>query len=876
MKPLKLIMSAFGPYAGVTEVDFSAFGETGIFLIAGDTGAGKTTLFDAISFALYGEASGGRERRRSKSFRSDYASPRTETYVEMTFCHRGETWMIRRNPEYTRPKITGEGVTTQTAGASLTHVDTGDEISGLTDVNTRVHELLGLTQDQFTRTVMIAQGDFLKILNASSEERKALFQKLFNTSLYEGVQKRLQEMNADCIREKEESDSSIRIAAGKIQPEADFPEREMLQLYCTDPKYADLLLESLTRLIAREKAARSQAEERKKAADAQMSLLTTRIAEGRRLNEDFASLERTQKALAALQAQQRDMDERAVRLSRAQKAVNLQADEAVLRRNQLDAEQQRKELLQAQKNLAEAENVLPDTENRLRAAESRSGEADKLLADAQQLTDCIPVLQELERQQKQHQALQRQIAALLEESNAADAAYTAAKEGYYRSQAGLLAASLEAGQPCPVCGSTVHPVKAQLTADSVSREDMEAAERRHRAAAEKLAEASRRLAQAEQAVNGAKAHLTALALAEDETEATLRRRIDGMQKSARQLRGDIDILRESHQQLRLRAERGREAVAQGCRQLDTLLQQGEELQAKFRSRLTEYGFEDEQDYRQAKCSEREMAQLDRQLREYGEKKRSLADQADGLKEKLADKEVADVAALEQALREAGVQRDAAEREETALTGRLTLHEDAHRTIQAARTRQKRREEHWAVVRDLYDCCAGKVGVNRRAKLTFEAYVQQYYFKQVVAAANKRLTVLTEGMFTLRCKEEARDRVRQSGLDLDVLDSGTGQWRDVSTLSGGESFLASLALALGLSDVVQGQSGAIRMDAMFIDEGFGTLDDNALRNSLRVLTDLADGKRLIGIISHVAALEERIDKQIIVSKTLAGSKVTVQV
>ena len=160
-----------------------------------------------------------------------------------------------------------------------------------------------------------------------------------------------------------------------------------------------------------------------------------------------------------------------------------------------------------------------------------------------------------------------------------------------------------------------------------------------------------------------------------------------------------------------------------------------------------------------------------------------------------------------------------------------MHEDALKEIREARRLQKRREEHWAVVRDLYNCCSGQTGGNRRAKLTFEAYVQQYYFKQVVAAANKRLTVLTDGLFTLRCKEEARDRVRQSGLDLDVLDRGTGQWRDVSTLSGGESFLASLALALGLSDVVQNQSGAIRMDAMFIDEGFGTLDDNALRNSL---------------------------------------------
>ena len=159
-------------------------------------------------------------------------------------------------------------------------------------------------------------------------------------------------------------------------------------------------------------------------------------------------------------------------------------------------------------------------------------------------------------------------------------------------------------------------------------------------------------------------------------------------------------------------------------------------------------------------------------------------------------------------------------------------------------------------------------------MTFEAYVQQYYFKQVVAAANKRLTVLTDGLFTLRCKEEARDRVHQSGLDLDVLDRATGQWRDVSTLSGGESFLASLALALGLSDVVQAQSGAIRMDAMFIDEGFGTLDENALRNSLQVLSALADGKRLIGIISHVHDLEERIENQIIVSKTMKGSKISI--
>ena len=198
MKPIHLILSAFGPYANEVTVDFSLFGEDGIFLIAGDTGAGKTTIFDAISFALYGEASGGKERLKSKSFRSDYASARTETYVELTFRHRGETWCIRRNPEYERPKKSGEGTTTQTANALRTNEDTGEVFEGLKDVNDKVYELLGLTQDQFTQTVMIAQGDFLKILNASSDDRRALFQKLFNTSLYADLQLKLRDMNSDC------------------------------------------------------------------------------------------------------------------------------------------------------------------------------------------------------------------------------------------------------------------------------------------------------------------------------------------------------------------------------------------------------------------------------------------------------------------------------------------------------------------------------------------------------------------------------------------------------------------------------------------------------------------------------------------------------
>ena len=874
MKPIHLILSAFGPYANEVTVDFSLFGEDGIFLIAGDTGAGKTTIFDAISFALYGEASGGKERRKSKSFRSDYASARTETYVELTFRHRGETWRIRRNPEYERLKKSGEGTTIQTANAKLTNLDSGAEIEGLTEVNAKVYELMGLTQDQFTQTVMIAQGDFLKILNASSDDRRALFQKLFNTAIYANLQWKLRDMNSACNREKEDLDRRIAIAAGKIDPEPDFPERDNIALYKTEARYADLLTECLARLIECERAAYDRAKKEKEEAGEQMNALIAAIEQGKGVNADFDALEKARVELAEQLDRQGEMDDLTDKLDRARRAQGLLADETLLRSNAAEVQKQRRELDAAAESLASAEKNLPETEKRQREAESHATEADEMLASTQQLSACIPVLRDLEKQQKKQKQKKKQIEKLLEVSNQADDVYKAAKQDYYRSQAGLLAAELEEGKPCPVCGSLSHPQPAQLTAKAVTKEEMEAAERDQRQAADALHKADNELTSIQAAVDGYIARLHEMNIAEGETEQHLKQRISDLQSQAEQYRKEIEDSKNACTDLTIEIERNRTTVNDGRKRLAILLETAEQLNMRFRERLTAAGFEDERAYTLAKLPENDMTDIDNQLKAYGERKKSLIDQVDSLREKLAGKERIALSGLEQQKNDWEEKKGTAEATEAALTKKLALHEDALKEIQSARRQQKRREAHWAVVRDLYYCCSGQTGGNRRAKMTFEAYVQQYYFKQVVAAANKRLTVLTDGMFTLRCKEEARDRVRQSGLDLDVLDRGTGQWRDVSTLSGGESFLASLALALGLSDVVQAQSGAIRMDAMFIDEGFGTLDDNALRNSLRVLADLADGKRLIGIISHVHDLEERIEKQIVVSKTLKGSQIDV--
>ena len=880
MKPIQLVLSAFGPYVERTVIDFSALGEEGLFLIAGDTGAGKTTIFDAISFALYGEASGGKEKRKSKSFHSDYVSDQTETYVELTFRHRGETWWIRRNLEYQRPakkkKDGMETTTRQAADAQMRNEDTGEEILRMDDVNRRVRELLGLTQDQFTQTVMIAQGDFLKILTASSDERKKLFRDLFHTNLYVDLQSRLQEKNRACADEQKALEQVILSAEGKIDPEAEFAEREILLSYCGQIQHTDALCALLARLIEQEKAAQEQARAQKKEAADQIGALIAAVTEGERVNRDFAEWESKKARLAALTAGHGEIDARRTALAAARRAQQLETDEALMRRTLRDMDAQRAALSEAQAALEQAEKALPEAETRMKEAESRGGEIHALLAQAKQMEDCLPVLGEVERLKAALDTQKRELQRLTEDSSRAQAAYTAAQNSYYLSQAGLLARELKAGQPCPVCGSTAHPCPAQITPETVTRQALEQAAKRRETAEKAQSDAATRLAANQAALDEREDRLRALKIGADETQQRLAARIDAAHQAAADRQREIDEARSAYQALDKRKTAAQSAVDAAQKQLEALEKDLRAQTEAFEQKRAAHGFEDEASYRLAKRTNADIERLDLEIRNYDEQKRTLAAQTHELEDKLSGRQKTDLTAL-QNRRAAALDRQAkAENAEKAMVRKLTLHESAEREIRQANAAIQKKRGKWQIIQELYTCCAGIAAGNPRAKLTFEAYVQQYYFRFVVAAANKRLTRLTDGMFTLRVMREAANRVSQSGLDLEVLDRSTGQARDVSTLSGGESFLASLALALGLSDAVQSQSGQIRMDAMFIDEGFGSLDENALRSSIDVLLELADGKRLIGIISHVQELEERIDKQIVVTKTPNGSTVRMNV
>lgn len=873
MKPLSLTMSAFGPYAGVTQLDFGKLGSEGVFLITGDTGAGKTTIFDAISFALYGEASGGAERRAARSFRSDYAAAEAETYVEFFFEHRGREYRIKRAPEYERRKLRGEGTTKQAAYAEFECAETGELITRIDAVNARVGELTGLSRSQFAQTVMIAQGDFLKILNAKSEDRKRLFQKLFDTEVFAGIQQRLKDMNGECAQAVERINALSEAELARLKDDMDFARAKELRELRTDVRRMDKLPELLEeRLRARRErlaaamAAAAQGEQR-------AALLSAQLAEARHTNRELDERDKLAHELEKMNASGEATAAQEEKLTHARCAARLAGAEALLKKWTAESAENAAQLSAAEQALKKGEAAQEEWAARRASAEKELEGAESLKDGLRRMAEAIPLLMNAAAGAAALEA-QREAAKLcLEESRRRDAEYTAVKERVYASQAGLLAAELKEGQPCPVCGSTEHPAPACPASEPATKEQLERADGERRRAEARVHAAAAEAAKRQAELEAAKGRLEALGFTGGE--------------SAQELEGECARTRAEIQRREAAAKRARaesEAALAALSRAKAALENAEKRradieaaleaqQAEFAAGLSALGFAGAEEYERAKMPARDMDALDAQLRARRERLRSLTDRLEALTEKLTGAERMELEALEATAAEAQRASRAAGEAAAAMKSAAAADEEAIARIRELSARRAEAQRRWAVVKEVYDTVSGQV--SRRVKISFETYVQQYYFKQVIAAANKRLTVLTDGMFVLRVKEEARNMRSQAGLDLDVLDRSTGLWRDVSTLSGGESFMASLALALGLADTVQSRSGGVRLDAMFIDEGFGTLDENSLRQAMELLTRLAGGRRLVGVISHMAELKERIDKKVVVTKTAAGSALRIE-
>ena len=909
MRPLTLTLSAFGPYAGQITLALEQLGKNGLYLIRGDTGAGKTSIFDAIAFALYGEASG--DQREAAMFRSQYAAPDTPTFVELTFESAGKTYRVRRVPEYTRPAKRGGGVTLQRAEAELTMPD-GRVVTRVKEVGQAVREIVGVDREQFAQIAMIAQGDFLKLLVASTEERMRIFRQIFHTGRYQKLQAALKDQLAALSRARDKLRDGLMQAVGSAR----YPADSVLGQRLADAQAGRLLLQEtaalLDEIVRQDSAAQEAGRRALERLDKQIGQAARTLGQAREL---AAARTQLRDAQAKRQAIQQEMEKagaaRAALAARkperealAQQAAALAEEvrrhEACSRLDQaLEAAQKRYTAgCAAQAACAKQLTDLADQQAAARAGQERL--ADSAIRAEKQRAEHAALLEEqrafnglsrdldaVAASARQYARVQKDYLAAAQSAEAAQGRYQQMNRAFLDEQAGILALGLQDGAPCPVCGACSHPRPAQVTLGAPREADLEQAKQQAAAAQDEAGRLSAEAGQLRGALEARRAGLQQRARellgdvpCEEMAEqiaaagAALRDRLaacksalDQAQQDMRQLDQfghTLRTLEQAVQQAQARQAAAQQEIARAEQDTQHLARQKQELADGLR-------YPDQAAARRAAQQTKDTIQdLDRRTEQADQAYQACKSQADALEGTIAalagqleHAPEIDMETIQAELEACNARRRALEDGQTARAARLDRNQDALRALETHGAALAEAEQKWGWVKSLADTAGGQlVG---REKIMLETYVQMTYFDRILARANTRLMVMSRGQYELKRRAQAENNRRQSGLELDVVDHYNGSVRSVKTLSGGESFQAALSLALGLSDEVQSAAGGVQLDVMFVDEGFGSLDEEALEQAVRALSDLSGGNRLIGIISHVEALARRIDRQIVVTK-----------
>ena len=925
MKPLKLTMSAFGSYAGKNVIDFTGQ-QQGIFLITGDTGAGKTTIFDAITYALYNQTSGG--ERNGNMMRSQYAQPETETYVELEFLYRGQTYRVRRNPDYKITKTLKNGKIREQKVPHSVELTLPDgtvfpEKKNATDA--KIIEILGLTADQFSQIVMIAQGDFLKLLYTKSDERKMIFSKLFRTDIYWKIQENLRRKSMEMDERIQENDRAFEQEKSRIIP---LPESEELPL----DELVERLRERLKDAVKEQNLRRANVEE-----------LNKKITKYEEINKLFVSLEKIRQTGKELEARQAESKERRQQIENARKADKVLVAEQQNLRQQQEVEQSAQAIAKMTETLANDQEMFESLKTQLQEVEAiKKREAADLQKKMLALEQSFPSYEALQNARSEEQQAKKVwedlgktseesfhkkeagIAALKEQQkrqeqvveqmkknweqtslSASESAkhYEHMYEAFLKEQAGILAENLSAGCPCPVCGSTVHPDPAKLSDHAVTELEVEQAKKTRAAAEEK-----RDMAYAAFEAEKTEKQKLAQAVEKEEADFVLAQTIAkqqrkeaeqnyvSLQKIAEQIREKLvyPSLAEAKKQYAAmqkaleaaeqEIERKRQKVSELAEAMNTLKGQklaeeenqktAKKLAAKtekeYAKLLEKSGFVSEETYHLAILPERSRSKLEREEKEYESQCLRQQSEQKLLEKQVSGKTYTDTTELNEQLK---AEKQALKEAEKTYMELHTAYENDRSVLQNCAVyleKGKKLESEDQVIKSLSKTANGRLSGS--AKIDFETYIQRQYFKQIIHEANKRLLTMSNHQFILKLKEEANTgRKTNEGLDLSVYSLVTDSERDVKTLSGGESFLAALAMALGLSDIVERSAGAIHPDMMFIDEGFGSLDAQSRQQAIEVLAELAGDSRMVGIISHVTELKEQIDRKLVVNRTDNGSR-----
>lgn len=922
MRPIKLIISAFGPYAGRTQIDMDKLGQHGLYLITGDTGAGKTTIFDAIVFALYGAASG--DNREPSMLRSKYAQADVPTEVELTFSYGGIVYTVKRNPEYERPAKKGGGTTLQKADATLIYPD-GRVVAKVKEVNRALKELLGVDRSQFMQIAMIAQGDFLKLLLAETRERQEIFREIFKTRYYQVLQERFKSESGALAKKCEAERNGVDQYIQGILWEAENHYGEMLQ----EAKAGRLLtvdvLELVNKLVEIDRDTEVTLRKDLEGLEDKLRITHVNISKAREFEKTQLSLEKTKKACEEKQAESQILRQALESESKKQEerekldARIVLLDAELPKYDELDEKKaelgilegqlkkdievrdththtlaQLGELVQVYKNeLEQLKDAGIEKEQLSREKELKEGRRDALQSLSQVVTKHELLLKQLREAQENYKAVSEQADRLQE-------MYHTMERAFLDEQAGVLAEKLEEGRPCPVCGSTVHPKLAQKSAKAPTEAQLNKAKREAEKAAKEAGKASnlagevRGIIRAQEEVieNQVRELLGMCGLDSLETVSS------EVNKQGKELENQIRILTDQIQMKERDAKR-KDELDRKIPEEEKRIRETEEQIARLKERIAGETVKRDElskqlmslrkqlEFESRSGVKAEREKLSRQRQQLVEAMKMAEEAVGKCDEQLLQLrgqivqlrgQLEEIPQIDR-LREESIQEELAGQKELLTERmkevhvRISNNQTVIRNIEEKSKNLETLEEKWSWVKSLSNTANGNI--SGKEKVMLETYIQMTYFERIIARANVRFMVMSDGQYELVRRVSAGNNRSQSGLELDVIDHYNGTSRSVKTLSGGEAFKASLSLALGLADEVQSSAGGIRLDTMFVDEGFGSLDEDSLNQAMKALAGLADGNRLVGIISHVSELKEKIDRQIVVTKEKSGgSHVTI--
>lgn len=905
MRPVKLTISAFGPYAKETVIDFDKLGTGGLYLVTGDTGAGKTTIFDAITYALYGEASGN--HRKSEMFRSKYADSATDTFVELEFICKQKRYIVKRVPKYERPKVRGEGTTLQNESAHL-RTPEGRDITKTTEVTKEIEAVLGVNKEQFTQIAMIAQGDFLKLLLASTEERIGIFRQIFSTEKFEALQRQINEDFRAVNRECEDLRHSLFQYKESVLPK--LPEGEML---------SKDIIEAVECIIEADLQEKAVLDKKLEKITVEILEASQKLSLAKEQEEKRRQFYSDKEKLQSIYAEIEDLDEKCKAAKEKEPEINKLDEKIITLKNMLP---QYLVMDETEKSLVNIKLGLEQKKHQVRTFVTQSEQLESQITEEKQQVDMLktllPELEKTKNSEKEQKLIKDNLDLLqadydslrqsITKYNTVFAEYQQAyksfeternlyqqmEKAFLDGQAGILAAHLEENTPCPVCGSLSHPNPASILQEAPAKEDLDAQKAKMQKTEVKMQSKNSdtsvlngQMTEKTDSVQTKAKEILGLSkvdgmdevLKERKVECTAKMveitvKIKALEDEIRKLQSISDNLNDKENKLKDLKENLQNTQIH----MATLQTKEEQLLLKKKELLEflEYESKDkaENALKTFETRSNEMKQAieeyDRSLQEKNKEKHALEGAMDIIRKQLEQAPAVDDIA-EQGKLEGAKEAEKQNKElRDEINARVQNNHNLLVKIKGTCEKLEKKEAHYSMLKALNDTANGRQ--NEKGKIMLETYVQMAYFERILHKANVRFETMTSGQYTLIRKKDAENNRSQSGLDLEVIDHYNGSVRSVKTLSGGESFKASLALALGMADEIQASSGGVRLDTMFVDEGFGSLDEESLQQALKVLAELSEGNRLVGIISHVSELKKKIDKQIVVTKDKLGCSI----